>query len=434
MRPGELFVALQGPRFDGHDFIPDVLRKGAAGVLGLRGRMESSAAPDLPGRFFIGVPDTLRALGDLAASWRGRMRARVAAVTGSNGKTTTKEMTARILEGSCRALKTEGNLNNLIGLPLMLCKLAPDHEAAVLEMGMSAPGEIRRLKEIARPQVSVITNIGRAHLEFLGSIAGVAHAKGELWEGLEAEDGIAVNADDPWVVRLAGAASCRKLTFGIDNEAQVRGEELRPGKRGIGFSLVLQGTRQHVELAACGRHNVYNALAAASVASLLGLSPVAIRAGLEGFQSFDGRGRIVVLGRNVQLLDDTYNANPDSLAATLAAYGELKGGSRGLVILGDMLELGPGSAAAHEKAGRQIGAMGCAHLFFLGEMAGELARGSLAAGMEKERVHAGQDYAQILERVAGALEDGDWILVKGSRRMRMERIIEDLAERLGKKV
>ncbi|MGA2954159.1 MAG: UDP-N-acetylmuramoyl-tripeptide--D-alanyl-D-alanine ligase [Thermodesulfobacteriota bacterium] len=434
IRPGELFVPLQGPNFDGHKFIHAALGKGAAGSLARRGWEQGAGDFDFSGKFLVLVEDVLESLGELAHFWRQQQRAlKVVAITGSNGKTTTKEMASQILAGSFRILKTEGNLNNLIGLPLMLLRLSPTHEVAVLEMGMNVPGEIRRLKEIAEPQISLITNIGRAHLEFLGSLEGVARAKGELWEGLKTEDWIAVNVDDPRVVRLAAPAKCRKKTFGMIPEAEVRGAEVKVEEgRGVRFSLTMEGKSLPVRLAAFGQHNVNNALGAASLASILGMNIEGIAAGLEKFQPYPGRGRIIPLGKNVHLLDEGYNSNPDSLEATLSAFSAMKGKSRGLLVLGDMLEIGPDTTEAHEKAGRQMGGTGFAHLFCLGEMGEYLARGAKETGMDPRRIHLAKDYGEILADLGDLVEEGDWILIKGSRKMRMERIVEGLIERLGR--
>ena len=433
MHGGELFIPLQGPRFDGHDFIGEALAKGAAGSLVQRGREGRISEKDSSGKFFIVVDDVLRALGDLAHFWRTRQPAKIVAITGSNGKTTTKEMTAQILMEKFRVLKTEGNLNNLIGLPLMLLKLSPEHDVAVLEMGMSERGEMRKLKAIADPQVSLITNIGHAHLEFLGNLEGVARAKGELWEGLGSDDWIGVNVDDPHVAKLATSARCRKKTFGIIQDADVRAEDISlASAKGVRFFLRMGDWRCPVGLAAFGRHNVYNALAAATIAAILGMEVERVVVGLEKFQPFPGRGKVIVLGRNVRLLDDSYNANPDSLNATLSAFAEMKGQNRGLLVLGDMLELGPGSTEAHRKAGERIGEMKGAHLFLLGEQAGHLAEGAKAAGMGAQNVRLVRNHEEVLEGLGKMIEEGDWILVKGSRRMHMERIIEGLVESLGR--
>ena len=433
VRPGQLFIPLKGPRFDGHEFIGEALAKGASGSLVQRGREKSTAGSNRQGKFFVRVENVLTALGDLAHFWRRRYSGKVVAITGSNGKTTTKEMAARILAERFNVLRTEGNLNNLIGLPLMLLRLSPVHEVAVLEMGMNGLGEIRRLKEIAEPQVSLITNIGRAHLEFLGSLEGVARAKGELWEGLKEEDWIAVNVDDRRVAELASRLKCRKKTFGILEKADVGGEDLSlDDGRGIRLALRIGGRKRLVSLPAFGRHNVYNALAAAALGDILGVGIEGIAAGLETFQVYPGRGKLIRLAQGVSLLDDSYNANPDSLQATLSAFVEMKGENRGLLVMGDMLELGPASTTEHEKIGKWVGKMGLAYLIFLGEKARHLAEGVGAAGAGEKRVFVAQTYEEVLISLGKNVENGDWILVKGSRAMQMERIIQGLEDLLGR--
>lgn len=422
---GELFIPLRGPNFDGHRFIGEALKKGAAGALSEK--EEEIAGPSFPDKFLIRVPDTLRALGELARFWRRRQTARVIAITGSNGKTTTKEMTAQILARRFRILKNEGNLNNLIGLPLSLLRLSEEDEVAVLEMGMNAPGEIRRLKEIADPQISLITNIGRAHLEFLGDLEGVARAKGELWEGLREDDWIAVNVDDERVVNLAASARCRKVSFGIRNPAEIQGGEIRAeAGKGIGFTLRTANQERKVNLCVFGRHNIYNALAAASLAGAMGVEGSEIAAGLETFQPVYGRGKPVSLSGGIHVLDDSYNSNPDSLEAALAAFAEMKGEGRGIVVLGDMLEIGPLSKEFHERVGRLAGGMRFAHLFVFGEAARHLAVGAKTSGMEAGRIHFAADMEELLQTLEKTLVPEDWILIKGSRRMRMERVIEGI--------
>ena len=431
VRPGDLFVPLKGPNFDGHRFIAAAFERGACGTLVEPG--EEAAAASFPEKFFIRVPDALQALGDLAHSWRERHNVAVAAITGSNGKTTTKEMAARILERRFRILKNEGNLNNLIGLPLSLLKLSAEHEIAVLEMGMNLPGEIRRLKAIADPRVSLITNVGRAHLEFLGTLEGVARAKGELWEELGEEDWIAVNADDERIVRLAASARCRKKTFGIDSPAEIRAEEIGAEQgRGVHFTMRAADGKRKVNLPVFGRHNVYNALAAAALAEILGMGREEIAEGLESFQPVYGRGKPVLLPGGIRVLDDSYHSNPDSLRATLAAFAEMKGGNPGVAVLADMLEIGSSSPADHEEAGRRIGGMGLAHLFLIGEAARGIGEGARESGMEAKRIHFSPDPEELLNGLEEVLRPGDWVLIKGSRRMRMERVVEGLKNRLRK--
>jgi UDP-N-acetylmuramoyl-tripeptide--D-alanyl-D-alanine ligase len=428
---GELFIPLRGSNFDGHRFIDEALKKGAAGAL--LEQEKEIAGSSFPDRFLIRVPDTLQALGDLAHFWRKRQTTRVVAITGSNGKTTTKEMTARILASRFRLLKNEGNLNNLIGMPLSLLKLSGEHEAAVLEMGMNAFGEIRRLKAIADPQVSLITNIGRAHLEFLGDLEGVARAKGELWEDLRKEDWIAVNVDDERVANLAASIQCRKVTYGIQNPSEIRGREVRAeAGKGIGFTLQAGNREMRVRLSVFGQHNVYNALAAASLATAMGIGGDEIASALEGFQPVSGRGKPVLISDRIQVLDDSYNSNPDSLEATLSAFAEMKGAGRGIAVLGDMLEIGPLSGEFHEEAGRRVGAMHFAHLFVFGEAARHLAVGAKASGMEEGRIHFSEDMEELLQTLGKTCVSGDWILIKGSRRMQMERVIEGLKHRSGR--
>ncbi len=429
---GNLFVPLRGPNFDGHNFIRETLIKGAAGSLVQRG-FESTAPANGASTFLIRVEDTLRALGDLARFWRNRLPVTVIGITGSNGKTTTKEMTARILSGPFKVLQTEGNFNNLIGLPLMLLRLSPEHEIAVLEMGMNAPGEIARLREIAEPRISTITNIGRAHLEFLGDLDGVARAKGELWDKLTPEDCIAVNVDDARIVALAATAPSCRITFGMVQHADVHGENLRvePG-RGTSFSLSMNGKKKDVLLGVFGSHHVYNALAAAALASAAGAEWHEILGGLENFQPYHGRGEIIRLRGNVCILNDTYNSNPDSLRASLAAFAEMKGQRRGLVVLGDMLELGSASDQAHEEAGRAIVEMGFGRLYFVGEHAPEFARGANVRAVNGIRVQVARKPDELLETLEKAIEPGDWIFIKGSRRMRMEKIVAGLEQRLGR--
>ena len=431
---GELFVPLRGPRFDGHDFIGSALAQGANGALIEEGRMDWAKRPEAKGKFLIAVRDGLRALGDLARDWRSRQRAQVIAITGSNGKTTTKEMTAGILSGRHRVLKTEGNLNNLVGLPMMLLRLTAEEEFAVLEMGMSRFGEIRRLKEIADPTVSLITNIAPVHTEFLGSIEGVARAKGELWEDLRESDWIAVNVDDPRVQSLAAPLRCQKRTYGLRNEAQIQGRDLRvePG-RGIQFSMIIDGSEHPVRLNLFGRHQVSNALAAAALASIVGVPTEGIVAGLEKFQPYPGRGKLLAFPGSIQVWDESYNSNPVSLEATLRAFIEMKDHHRGLAVVGDMLELGSGSAQWHEEIGRRIAAMALEHLLAVGTETKHLLRGAGAAGMEAHRLHWAQSPEEILSALIGLIREGDWIFVKGSRGMALERVIEGLRRHLEKR-
>lgn len=431
---GNLFIPLPGEKFDGHDFIEEALNKGAAGSLCAEGKDKVWQAKKIDNKFLIVVKDPLHALGDLAHFWRNQFSLPVIALTGSNGKTTTKEMTSSILAHKFSVLKTEGNFNNLIGLPLTLLKLSPEHEVAVLEMGMNAFGEIRRLREIAHPQISAILNIGQAHLEKLGGLEEVARAKGELWEELSAEDWIVVNLDDPRVTALAAAQNCLKKTYSIHKQADVQAENIhyRP-EEGIEFVLKIGRQKELVQMRVYGRHNVPNALAAAALASILGMNLGEIVGGLKSFHPYPGRGEIIPLRKNIRIWDDTYNANPDSLRASLAAFLETKREERGLLVMGDMLELGAAASIQHQEMGKLIGRCGFAFVFFLGQQAPFLKQGAQEAGLPVERIFIGRDHKEILLKLQEVCQENDWIMVKGSRLMKMERIIQGLRDFLGEK-
>ncbi|MEW6266470.1 MAG: UDP-N-acetylmuramoyl-tripeptide--D-alanyl-D-alanine ligase [Thermodesulfobacteriota bacterium] len=419
---GELFVALRGEKFDGHRFLDQAFSRGAAAAVVSAGMNQAD------GRLTLLVPDTLRALGDLASYLRRRQRLEVLALTGSNGKTTTKEMLVRIVGRKYRTLATAGNFNNLVGLPLTLFRLRAEHEACVLEMGMSAPGEIARLTEIADPDVGLVTNVGPAHVAGLGSLEGVARAKGELFQGLSGRAAAAVNLDDPLVVEQAGRFKGRRLTFGFNRRADVRAEMKPSGPGGVIFDLITPAGRARVRLDLLGRHNVANALAAAAAASALGLDPDEIGAALEGFPPFPGRLALRRLPGPVFLLDDTYNANPASTLAALKVLKSLRRKSgRLLAVLGDMLELGPISLEQHARIGRAAAEIGLDILAAVGMEAREMAR----TAEESPRPPARVAWFAETERAAAWLKNEvkarDRILIKGSRGMRMEKIVHALA-------
>ena len=416
----ELFIPLKGERFDGHHYIHAVLQRGVRVFLAEKDRFEVTSLPT--GVTCITVPDTLRALGDLAAFHRERFSLPVIAITGSNGKTTTKEMLAAILSRTGTGLKTAGNLNNLIGLPKMLLQLREEHQWAVLEMGMSEPGEIDRMAEIARPQVGVITNVSPAHLLSMGSVAAVASAKGELFLRLAEGSSAVFNVDDPLVAALPSPEGVRRLSFGI-SEADIRAEQFEEfGRAGQGFVLSLPSGRIPVRFKAFGRHNVANALAAAAAACALRIDPEHIRAGLESFVPFEKRFAPEELG-GILLIDDSYNANPASMRAALLTLRQLTEQGRGIAVLGDMLELGEASVAAHEEIGR-LAATCVERLYLLGDMAADIARGAAEGGLTNSAVFMAHDHGEIINDLLGAMRSGDCILVKGSRGMRMETVAE----------
>jgi UDP-N-acetylmuramoyl-tripeptide--D-alanyl-D-alanine ligase len=422
LRGGEIFVALRGERYDAHAFAADAVAAGAAGLVVDR----PVTLPDAADVTVLQVPDTLAALQALAADLRRRVAPCVVAITGSNGKTTTKEMLAAILAaavGPARVLKTQGNLNNLIGVPLTLLGLAGDERHAVVEMGMNAPGEIARLTEIADPDVGLITNVGPAHLEGLGSIAGVARAKGELFARMRPAATAIVNVEDPHVRALGDAFPGRVVRFGAGSDVTAQDVVCDAGGAAK-FRLALGPAALDVHLRIPGRHNVLNALAAAAAASAIGVAPAAIRAGLEAASSVGGRMRVVTLSNGVTIVDDSYNANPASMAAALRSLMDAPAARR-IAVLGDMLELGAASAEQHRAVGRLAGAAGLAALYLHGDFARDTAAGA-AEGMTAGAIHVAPDHATIAQALAADARRGDWVLVKGSRGQRMEEVVRFL--------
>ena len=415
LKPGQLFVALSGPNFDGHDYIPQVKQAEAAAAM-----IQRELDTDLP---CLLVKDTLKGLGALASAWRAESSAKVLAVTGSNGKTTVKEMLAAILARKGSVLATEGNLNNEIGLPLTLLRIQ-DQEFAVVEMGANHPGEIEILTRIAKPDVALITNAGRAHLEGFGSVEGVARAKAEIIQGLGADGTLVFNADDQWAGLWRELAGSRPtITFGFDSSADVSTseQELRSEWRADGFYNCFpvrtpQGVLD-IELGLAGVHNCRNALAAIAVAGLMGASADEIRAGLKDVKPVAGRLRPVAGGDGVHVIDDSYNANPDSVSAAidvLAGMGRAAG--RRFLVLGELAEVGEGIDLVYKQLGEQAKKSGIDHLYTAG--AAVAAADSFGKGG-----HGFQNKEQLLEKLKDELRAGDMVLVKGSRAAGMEFVV-----------
>jgi UDP-N-acetylmuramoyl-tripeptide--D-alanyl-D-alanine ligase len=418
VRPGDLFVALPGERVDGHSFVGRAFAAGAAGVL-----VRRDAPVDVPpGRAAIRVDDPLAALARIAAWWRGRFVLPLVAVTGSNGKTTVKEMVASILRAAAGSpaavLATEGNLNNQIGLPLTLLRLRPGHRYAVCELGTSSPGEIAALTRLARPGVAAVNNAAAAHLEGLGSVENVARAKGEIFAGL-APDGVAViNADDAFAPYWRSLAAGRRvIEFGLDAPAQVGASLREAGGRTV-VELSVLGERVDTELQVAGRHNVANALCAAACAAGAGVAAGPIAAGLHAFAGVEGRLRRRAARRGATVIDDTYNANPASTRAAIDVLCALPG--RRILALADMRELGPEAPRLHREIGAYARERGVGALYATGEATAEAVAG----------FGAGARHFATAEALAEALEPesvpGTVVLVKGSRSMRMERVVAAL--------
>ncbi len=420
VRPGNLFVALPGERTDGHRYIGAAVALGAAALL-VSELTDGDAELARGAASAIVVPDTLLGLHALAAAWRRRFSPLVVGVTGSIAKTSTKEAIAAVLGERFVTLKSEGNANNEIGLPLTVLRLGPEHEAVVLEMGMYVGGEIAALAAIARPKIGVVTAVREVHLSRIGSIEAVEKAKGELVEALPA-DGVAIlNADDPRVVRMRDRTAARALTYGFAAEADVRAEEVvAAGLDGMRFTLVTPAGRVRTATPALGRHGVHNGLAAAAVGIAAGLDLDLIAAGLRAGWQAPHRDQIVRVG-GLTILDDSYNASPASMIAALELLATLPG--RHVAVLGEMLELGE----AHDRGHRQVGAAaaGLADVVVVvGEAAAGIAAGAASLG---EAVVAVPDRDAALAVLRETLRPGDAVLVKASRGAELDLIVDSLA-------
>jgi len=428
--PGALFVAIAGPHHDGHDYLAQAASAGAAGLVVHADRALPGGIPtDLP---VLGVDDGTRALGALASGHRAGFAGPLVAITGSNGKTSTKEMCAAILGVGAPCLCNEGNLNNEYGLPLTLLRRDAAHRSLVVELGMNHRGEIARLAEIARPTVGILTNVGTAHIEHLGSQDEIALEKGDLVAALTEEGSAVLNADDPRALAQGERTPARVVRFGRGPGADVRPEGLRAANGRFAFDLCAAQGRVAVEVAGLAETAVANALAAAAAALAAGASLDDVAEGLARYRPVRGRLVPIALPGGGLLVDDTYNANPQSMEVALRILARLVAeasakAARGIAVLGDMGELGESSGCAHRSTGRLAATLGIHHLFAVGERAGEVAEGAVAAGMDPARVHTSRDAGETGAELESMLRPGDHVLVKGSRAMRMERIVARLA-------
>jgi UDP-N-acetylmuramoyl-tripeptide--D-alanyl-D-alanine ligase len=424
---GDMFVALRGPRFDGHDFVPEALERGAAAAVIARGR-RPSPTPGEGGAAVVEVDDPLTALQDLARAVRRAAGSRVIAITGSTGKTTTKEAIATLLGTRFHVVKNQGNLNNHIGLPLSLVQLRRLPDVAVMELGMNHAGEIRTLVGIAEPDVRVWTNVGDAHLGFFASREAIADAKAEILERADARTVLVTNADDPLVSARVGGFVGRTLTFGFTPTATVRADAVEDrGLDGMRARVVTPAGSRVVETPLLGRGNLANLLAATAVAIDCGVPLDAVVGAIGGLHPAERRGVVHRLRGGITLVDDSYNSSPGALRRALEVLSNEPRAMRRVAVLGEMLELGEHADALHDACGRDVASSG-AHLLFAvgGRAARALARGAVAGGMPPEAVSYFETSAEAAAAIANVLAAGDLVLVKGSRGTRMDVVADRL--------
>ena len=435
LKEGVLFIPLKGIHYDGHSFIMEAIRKGAGGILIeenhplKKGILEKVRSQPIS---IILVDNTLKALQDLAGYHRRKFDIPVVGITGSNGKTTTKEMVWSILAHKASILKNQGNFNNHIGVPLTLLELMPVHEGLVIEMGISNPGELSELCRIGQPTCGAIINVGPTHLETLKNIENVALAKSEILNFIPSNGFCVLNRDDQFFDIFKRKSSARIISFGMSREADIYPEDIaiNTARRDhtLSFTLVMPPGKVYINLHVLGIHNIYNALCAAAIATGLGTQIEDIKYGLENFRPVRMRSETEEIGP-FTLINDAYNANPASMVAAINMLTGFKRG-RKIAVLGDMLELGESSLRAHREVGLYAATMGIDVLIVTGKFAEHTAEGALEGGMEEERVIICNNITSCLEAIKKHIQRGDIILIKGSRKMHMEAIMEGLKEGL----
>src|SRR5881392_1964600 len=416
LKRGELFVALRGENFDGHNFVESVAKAGAAGAI-----VDSNWKGKVPENFaLIRVKDTLQAYQNLAASYRRSLSLKVVAITGSNGKTSTKDFAAAVLARRFRVTKTEGNFNNHVGLPRTILEATSQDEIAVWEIGMNHPGEVAMLAKLAAPDTAIITNIGVAHIEFMASREAIAVEKGALAQAIGVEGTVILNADDLFSEGIAARTSAKIIFAGI-TQGTVRASEITQSANGTHFTILEGAHRCRAQLPVPGMHMVQNALLAVAAGRVFGLSLEDCAAGLAAAPLTKARLQIKEIG-GIQFIDDSYNANPDSMKAALRTLVELDTEGKRIAVLGEMRELGEESARDHREVGETAATLGVDHLITIGEVAEFIAQGARTAGLDKiTSARSTREAAELLGDLAGP---GDLVLIKGSRAARTEEVIE----------
>lgn len=421
IKTGDLFIPLAGQNFDGHDFIQKAIDSGAAGVV----TQKHFTVPE--GKAVILVKDTSAALRDIAAYYRNKFPVPFVGITGSVGKTSTKDMVACAVGTRYRVLKTEGNFNNEIGVPLTVLNLNSTHEAAVVEMGMSSIGEISRLTAIVKPHIAIITNIGISHIEKLGSRQNILKAKMEILEGLDRDGLVILNGDDTLLRGARSFVSFRTKLYGLEEECDYQAYNIKAlGEDGSDFDILVGGSEYRVHVPLPGIHNVYNALAAIAAGCELKVPMKDIVSGISQFSP--SKMRLNIFERDgIKIIDDVYNANPQSMEAAIGVLCDISEGARKIAVLGDMLELGDWAGKAHYDVGKFAAGKGVDYIITVGQNARQIAQGALEGGCGKERTASFGTIEEALKYANEIITQGDIILVKGSRGMKMEGIVNGLA-------
>jgi len=417
IKHGELFIALKGEKFDGHAFISDSINSGARGIVYSKKRYIGKTITSSGEVVFIEVKDTLKALHDLALFYRKKFSIPLIAVTGSNGKTTVKEMIDSILSQKSKTIKNPGNFNNHIGLPLSLLPLDREHQIAIVEMGMSKPGEIKKLCKVAMPTVGVITNISLAHAENFKSIEEIAKAKAVA----------IINGDDQNLIKAIKNYRGKKILFGKGLVNEVRAGEIQDKGLKIDFTLHLWERKIDVCMSLIGEHNIYNALAASACSYYFGVSPEEIKKGLEAYKGIRLRMEVIKTPQGINILNDSYNANPSSMLKALEGFSKIPVSGKRILLLGDMLELGKFTLPSHREIGSIIGKGGYDFLFTVGELAKNIALSAIKEGMPKDRVKSFANSKQVIKPLKELLSCGDWLLVKGSRSVKLDEVADEIS-------
>jgi len=427
IKPGDLFFALKGERCDGHQFVMHTMNTGAVGaVISTEFKLE----PEHKNFSVIRVKDTTTALGDLAKYYRQKLNTKIIGITGSNGKTTTKEMTYHILSRFGPTAKSQKSFNNFIGVPVTIFEIENRHQYGVLEMGTNAPGEIRRLSEIGAPDIAVIVNISKTHLEGLKSIEGVAQAKAEILENLNKGGVFVYNADNPWCAEIARCFKGKTVGFGFSSQAHIKCTDVK--KKGKGYVFKLNGHLK-IPLPLPGYHNIANCLASFAICKALGHDVCSVKDAFSSFKLPSMRIEHQRIG-SITIINDAYNANPESVRAALQYLSEIDAAGRKVFVCGDMLELGNESAQLHKEIGETVSHLNIDLLWTVGKYASEIAKAAKSSGTPERQVVSFRDVSDITSTEINELRENDIVLIKGSRGMHMENIIEKFKEFFSKRV